>query len=699
MGLIMKLRQKGVAIIIFIALLAFLLGGLLRSGRIFRKATDYVAKINGYPIKYRKYQERIDQSEQFYKILENKSSLDPDLISQIQQQVWNLMVTEAVLKPSIEKLGITVSKEELWDMIQGQHISPIIKQIFVNDQGQFDKNLLIRFLKNKDQDQKASFLWLYIEHQIKEQRLYEKYNILATKALFANKLEAQDNYMGRKIMADLQMTGQIFFKIPDDSVKYTLSDLKNYYREHKKFFYQYQETRNLDYVVFEVLPSRKDSLDAYNYCMRLKKEFRNAEDDYEFIKLNAENPTYPRYYTAKELSDIGLDSSVMTLPLDTIIGPYLDGEYYKLAKIIDKAKRPDTVSAEHILISPQNPKVKTWDRAKIIADSLLNVIENGADFKTLALRYSDDPGVKQNGGVYENFTEGQMVPEFNEFCFSHKVGDIGVVKTQFGYHVVKILKQSPPLPKVKIALVDVKISISEDTYNAMYRIAGKFRTSCKDSSDFYKLAGEYKLLIHHAPGLNKGTMRIAGLKGNTRELVRWAFKVNEGDISDIKRFENKYVIALLVSVNPKGYQPFDKVKDRIITDVLIRKKVDYIYNQIKDKKASNIEELSKKLGDTLVLATHVSFNAYQVPYFGYEPALLARIPTVQSNKIYGAIKGKNGAYYFEVIKLEKPDKISPEVIEQDRVSLGSSYRMRAKYSLFDALKHRVEFIDNRPDFF
>ncbi len=704
MGVIMKLRRAGVAIIIGIALLAFIVGGVIQSGSIFNRNRDVIAEINGTKIHYLDFERKVEEARKYYEILYNQTSLDANTMQQIRDQIWAITELEAMLGPTLDELGITVSKEELWDMVQGQNIHPEIRKIFVNQNGFFDKNLLISFLQslndpNNPQAEDAKYFWDYLVKDIKRQRRFDKYLNLVNKSLFANKLEAEDNYIGRRKMANLDIVGKTYIDIPDSLIKVTQADLKDYYEKHKELYYQNQETRSLAYVVFKVVASSEDSLKAYEIVKNLKKAFAQAEDVIEFIRTNAENGQYPRFYSRNDLKLEGLPDTLFNLPIDSVYGPFLNGNAYMIARALDRAERPDTVSAEHILISPQNPKVKTWERAKEIADSLKQVIENGGDFKSLALQYSDDPSVRQNFGLYENFTEGKMVKEFNDFCFENKTGDIGVVKTMYGYHVVRITKQSKPVEKVELGFVDSEIEISQKTFNDYYSQAAMFRTSCKDTSDFFKVAGKNHLRIYNAPDLTQGTNQISGLGEDSRKIIRWAFKSEEGALSEVEDLNDKYVVAALIEVNPQGYRPFEKVKNRIEKTVLIEKKVDYLYDQYKNTKGNNLDEIAKAWNVNQVSVPTVTFSAYQIKDFGNEPAILAYIPTIEEGKLYGLIKGKNGIYYMQATKVFNPQEMTDDDYNKIMQELSTSYRKNAQYMIFGAIRNRVEYIDHRAQFF
>jgi peptidyl-prolyl cis-trans isomerase D len=703
MATLEKIRQKGklLAIIIGFALLAFILGDMIRSGKsLFRSKQFHVAVVNDKSIDINEFENQVDETEEYVKIIQGKKNLDDQTIHQIRASVWNMLIKQALLEDTYKKLGIEISKEELQDLVIGKHIHPLVYQTFVNPQtGRFDRNMVINVIKNLDKDPKIKALWLYIESYIKQDTKYTKYLTLVTKGLFANKLDAQEDYKDRSTLYDLDIVGKTITDIADNAVSYTEKDLEDYYNSHKNLFRNLVNTRDIEYISFDVIPSKADSAAAYKEMLKIKKELANDNDEQSIVNISSETPEMIHYYSAEDLKPEGLDTILFKLPVGTVYGPYFKNGKYNLVKIIAKADRPDTVSARHILISPQNPKVGSMLKAQKIADSLVRVLKNGGDFAALAAQYSDDPGSKNKGGLYENFTEGKMVPAFNDYCFSHKVGEIGTVTTQFGVHIIEVTKRSKAVPKLKLAFIHKSIDPSQNTYNKLYAIVMKIRGEINDGKTFDQIVQENNYVVKEATDITEGTYTIPGLE-NVRDVVKWAFKAKEGEVSSVFEMPSQYVIAKLKHINNVGYLSLDKVKKQVENSVIQQKKVEKIYKEyFTGIDISNLDNLAKKLGVQKLNVPDVSFNAFQIANIGYEPAVLGALCQLKINKPYGPIKGSNGVYVIQADKITPAPKISDVQLISEQKMMTGALRSRANYQAYTALRNKAKIIDRRANFF
>lgn len=692
MATLENIRKRGklLAIVIGIALAAFLIGDLFNSGSSLLKSDQTaIAKVNGDLIEYNDYEAEIYRTEEFIKIREGSTNIDEQRTQQIRASVWDMMIKNKILEDSYDQLGLSISEAELEDLVMGKQVHQLVQQTFVDPKtGQFDKSIVVNVLKNLNKDPQLNSIWLYIENFIKQDRMYQKYITLASEGLYVTKLEAQSNDIEQNKLATLEIVGKEATSIPDSAISYTESEIEKYYNDHKMLYKNHEATCDLAYISFEVTPTKADSSETYNKAVQNKQIIASISDE----NLNG------RYYSISDFSSLNLDSSVMQMPIDTIIGPYLSYGSYTISKIIAFQQRPDTVSARHILISPQNPNIKTIEKAQQVADSLITVLKNGGNFDILCLQYSDDPGSKEKGGLYEDFTDGYMVPEFNEFCFTKKVGDLDTIKTQFGIHIVEITKQSPLIKKVKLASEQYEINPSQATFNNIYTTAMTERGKMSNEAEFNTVATENNYTIKEANDINAGTYTIPGLD-NVRELVKWAFAVEEGSISNVFEMNEKYIIATLLNKNEIGYLSLEKIKTKIENSVIQKKKIDKIYEEdFKNNKTTNLDELATKLKTQKQTIPNVAFNAFQLSNFGYEPAILAEITSIQQNKIKGPIKGNNGVYMIKAIKITEPPKITPEQLATQQATETNSLKSRADYQIYTALKTAANIVDRRANF-
>ncbi len=703
MAILQKLRDKGklVAIIIGLALLLFILGDMLRSGRaLWGNKRFYIAEVNGKPIMYQDYQRAIDEAVDYYKTMRGQQGVDDQTMISIRTQVWQQLITSKLLEQLTEKDGVVVTPDELYDMVLGDHPSPIVMQIFVNPKtGRFDRNFARQVLMNLNRDPKLEKFWIYIEKNLKIQRLSEKYSNLLSKAMMATTNDAKENYYERSKIYDLDIAYYPYKKISDSLIDVTNSEINDYYEKYKEHFYQSVETRQIMYITFNVKPSHDDSTKVLDKITQLKSEFEKTQDPVEYVNINGDEQFQDRYYTKKDLTP-PLDSLFFVAPIGTVYGPYIENGYYVVARLLDRQVRPDTVSFRHILISPSDPKVKTLDRAKEIADSLMQQIKKGVKFEAVVSAYSDDKASIPNGGKYENVTEGQMVPEINDFVFTHKVGYMDTVTSQYGVHIVEITDQRSFEPKVKIAFLKLQILPSQKTYDQVYREAALFRSSIKQPGDFEKLARQKGYFPRIASNLTKGTFTIPGLT-SPRDIVHWAYKAKLGEVSNVFDLGETYVVAKLIRIRPKGYAPLDQVKEYIRQVLLNQKKGDYILNLIKQKNipTNSIDAFAKAVGQPATKATNVPFSSYAINGIGYEPAIFGALDVLKLNHVFGPIKGKGAVYLLQATSITVPPEPTQAELLPTQKSLTQGLRGMINSELFTMMMRDYKVDDYRTRFF
>lgn len=703
MSILESIRKRGklIAIVIGGALLAFILGDMISSGKALFSSQDFnVLSVNGEAIHINDFEQKVNETENYVKLIQGINSLDAETSQQIRSSVWETTLRDALLKKTFNSLGLEISLEELNDMVLGKNIHPVISQTFADpNTGQLNKEIIQNILTNLDKDPKINQIWLYLENYIKEDRRYTKYITLVTKGLYVTSLEIETEDFERKYTVDVEIVGKsIDFK--DTTMAVTDKEIQDYYKKHINFFKNYEETRDISYITFDIIPLKSDTLDAFNKASKMVEELKVSDDEQSFVNLKSSRPDLVRFYSAKELEKMGLDSVLFNLEIGKTYGPFLQYNSYQIAKITERiSDRPDTVSARHILISPENPSIGNFDKAQRVADSLVAVLKAGGDFKMLAAQYSDDPGSKDKGGLYENFTEGSMVTEFNDYCFSKKIGEIGTVKTNYGIHIIEVTEAKSFSTKLKLAFVSVDIMASAATYDFYYTKATAVRGKITDKETFDKITTEEKIIIKEAKDINKGAYTIPGLE-NVREVVRWLYESKEGAVSNVFEMPEKYVVVLNKNINEQGFKPVEKVKDVITNSVRQEKLVDKLFtDEFEKADISNLDNFAAKLKVTKEPVSKVSFNAYQVATIGYEPAVLASISKFEVGKVYGPIKGKNGVYVVKATQIYQPEALTAEELKNQKLRMKSSLQSRANYQALTALKGTAEIIDNRAKFF
>jgi peptidyl-prolyl cis-trans isomerase D len=697
MATLEKIRNKAgwlISLVLGLALLAFILGDFLRKGNN-RQTDTNIAEVLGEEIPYSEYQSRLQTLTENYKANTGKTGLDDKESEMMRDQTWDALIKDIVMNKEFDELGIEVSSEELYDMVQGKNLDPSILQapIFKNQQtGQFDRNLVIRYLKyiENDADEKDRKMWLAFEKELENNRKITKYNNLIKGAFYITKSELEMKMDEENKRVDIEYTLNPFNSISDSTVTLTDADYKSYYDEHK---YQFEQdaSRTIEYITYNIVPSKEDIERIETEMKEMKEEFAKAKDGIQYVNINSDMPYQPINYKPGQL-DPQIDSVMFAADSGFVYGPYIvDGNIYKLAKLIATKMMPDSVKARHILL-----QVKTQEeyvKAKSLADSLKTLVEGGADFAELAKQYSADKASAVDGGDLGFFTEGKMVKPFEDFCFNAKAGDIGIVNSQFGIHIIEVTELGKLAKRVNVAFIQRELLPSQTTMQAIYAKAGKFAVENNTEEKFNAYLAEHDDLTKKiASNLKENDKTIAGLE-SPREIIRWAYKAEKGEVSQPFELPNQFVVAVLTEIKEKGTAPLEEVKEEIERFVMNTKKFEMLAPKMK---GSTVNEIASAIGQEVKTAGNMNFNAFSIPGAGFEPDVIAVATAMNEGEMSTPIEGRAGAYVFKVTKVVKDIKADENKIKS---KLSSGFKNRVSYQVFDALKENANIVDNRAKFF
>lgn len=700
MATLEKIRNRAgalVAIVIGFALFAFILGDILGSGTSLFSNTQFeVAEIGGTSVPYQELQRKIDNLTEIYKMNTGESSLTTEIYDRIYEQAWQQLVNEYIMNKEFDKIGIVVSSEELFDMVQGKNIHPIVRQIFTDPStGMFNQGQLFEFLKNMNQDPSGSSLtyWLFVENEISGERKAVKFNNLLQKGLYVTSLQAKNAFYDTNKKVDFEFVVQRFTSIPDSLVTVTQKEIRNYYKKNKKDFQQ-EHTRDIEYVTFDIIPSDDDDREAKEWIEKIKDEFSTVPEVKQFTNLNSDVPYNSKNFKPGELPEI-INDFIFSARVGDVYGPYLEEGSYKLARLAEINFLPDSVKARHILIQPSENMTK--ELAKTKADSLLNLVKKGANFDLLVIEHSADNGSRFSGGNLGWFQEGLMVQPFNDACFSAKKGDKFIVETQFGFHVVELLERSKETKKVQVALLERKVESGSATFQRIFMQASSFASNSDTYEKFQDAVVKQGLSKRVANNLAPAETRIAGLE-SPREMIRWAFNSKEHSVSQVFEIENRFVVATVSKVREKGTTPIEDVSEEIELTLRKQKKAEQIAAKLRDELSAgaDIDQLSRKFNAVVENVSDLSFSAFSIPNAGIEPKIIAVATTIEKDKISEPIIGENGVYVIRVIKIETPELVDHS---NNRNQLINNFSSRVGIEAYEALKKNADIKDNRSKFF
>ncbi len=707
MAAIGSIRKHSTLLIILIggAMALFVLGDMLSSQSVFFNGpNDEVGDINGNKITYAEFERRVKEMEEM-----TNSPVDEQMRNQIRDQVWNQMVRENVVLPEYDALGLKVTDEEILYIIKNDPNNPSLRQYFTDPNtnqiieqfmapgGGLDGSKVIAYLKqyvftDDPNAAEAKSNWLnFQENYLRKPLLDKKYFALIGKGIYVTDVELEDAYHRDNDIISFNYVAALYNSIADSTVEVTDADLKAYYEEHKneKRFYQKEPMRSLSFITFDVFPTTEDKDKLMDELNALKEAFKNADDDTLFVNENADTPFNIKWVTAGTFP-ADVDTMIMNAEVNDVIGPFENRNEFDLVKVLDHKVGADSVKASHILLRIDGDTAK----AEAIADSLIKEIDNGADFAALAQRYSADQGSAEKGGDLGWFTEGRMVEEFNDYCFSAdtKAGDVGKVTTRFGIHIIRIDEKTAPVEKVLVAIVDNTIEPSDETYEKVYNEASSFAINNNTMEKFLDAGSQYAIL--QAPSLRPTDMTMMGME-NTRQIIRWAFQSSVGDVSQVFTVGDQYVVAVVTDARDKGQLAFDDVVNEIRPDVIREKKAEKLMAEMEGQ--TDLNALASRYNTGIQPANDVNFGSFSIPGMGPEQKLLGLAFTLENGDVSTPIDGQRAVYVIQILNKMVPAeaKIDPGV----RLQLAQEMVMRVNYQLVNALEEKAEIEDNRIEFY
>lgn len=698
MGLMNSMRNRGgllVGIIAF-AIVAFLAGDVLISGQnIFGGAPSEIGEINGNKVAIADFQSKLDANIEQYKKSTGQSNLNESMTGYLVDQTWNQVVYDEVMKEHIAKSNIKVSPEELFDMVQGSNPHPEVRRAFSNPQtGAFDPAQVLNFLKNMDQQDPSGETraqWLTFEKAIQEERVRQKYMNAVKAGMYVPTAFAKADYMEKNKQANATFVMLDYTTVSDSAVTVSESDISNYYNANKYKFKQAENTRSFDYVSIDVTPSKEDTIETKKWIDEQAAGLASSTNDSSYVNLNAETK-YNGAYSKKGELPASLDTIMFSKPQGFVYGPFIDAGSYKVAKLIGIKSLPDSVRARHILINGNSAEA-----AKKTADSLKTLIDNGANFAALAMQYSTD-GSKSQGGDLGYFDNKKMVQPFTEFCFKGTKGKIGVVQSQFGFHVIEITDQKNFNKQITVGVIDRSITPSNSTTQALFGKANTLLSSISSAKEFEALKLTDGFSKRVADDIKQTDRFVAGIE-SPRELIRWAYKADVDDISPLFEAGNKYVFARLTKVKNAGTVPMEYLKSELEAGARKEKKVALLKDKMTAAMAGNarIEQVAQKLGTVANPAAGLSFGMPVIPGVAREASVVGTIFGSEKGKLIGPLEGERGVYLIYVDNfvdaLPLPDYTNNKI---DQFNMSKS---RVDNEFLEGLKKSAKIVDNRIIFY
>lgn len=668
MATLQKIRNHGAILLIIVglAMLAFILGDFLNSGSsFFNRSRENVATIAGHDVHYTAYQAAQDQLTEVYKIETGRTDMDEDQHSQLRNQVWQMMLMDYSLRAEAEKIGMDITSDELSELCIGANPHQLIRsrRAFYDQNGQFNRAALVQFLASLEQEvespeqaanvKQAKNYWMYWENAVRLTYMQEKYTSLLQGLIRANSVDAEFAFEGRETSASVNYIMKPYYQVADSLVKVSDSDLKKVYKERREMYKQ-TPNRAIAYVCFPVVPSEQDFADVEKLMKSLETEFATTDDIALVVNTNS------------DLMYDGRDYSEETIPAQ--YKEFAFGKDAKAGKVTGLLFENDTYAMARIMQCgyslPDSVELK-----------LIATVEGQEDAELGWFRATD------------------LNKDIAEKAFTGKRGSRFTVAAGLGEQTFEILDIAKATPKVKLAILERKVTPSSKTYSILYNKAKQFIVANPNEAAFREGAQAEGLTVLPQFNLQATTEKVANLK-SSRAIVRWAFEAKEGQVSDVFECGDQFVVAALTEVNEEEYRPFAAVRAELTLEATNRKKAEYIAAQLKS--ASTLAEAAELLGVSVQSAENISFATNRFGAAGMEPKVVGAALAQELNTISAPVAGNMGV--FVVMPTAKTTSSAEINLDQEKQALMARSAYSLPYQAISMLQEEAEVVDNRANF-
>lgn len=700
MSVIQTLRGKGsvvVTIMLILALVAFIFMDSFqnRSLAMFDEDRTMVAEVNGERMETQAYSQELQEYEEAMKNQQGKESFTDEELEGVRNQFWNQQLNTVLIGQETDKLGIQVTEKERNAMFTSMDADQVVKQNFTDpNTGIFDPNKVIQYEQQvmAGEDVKMKKQWGKFKQELVKQRKVNKYVNLIKKGIYIPKFMMDDMANQQYVSANISYVKIPYESIDATNIKVSDAEVKDYMTKRSAAYTIDENVINMEYVSFPVIPTSKDSATVMNAINSTLEGFTNSADPYDYASNQSDELTDDRFYNANTFVNSNKET-LLAAAVGQVVGPYFDNGMYKLSKVTERKSLPDSVKSSHILIQPAEGF--TPEQAEARADSILAQVKAGANFAALATSSSADGGSAQKGGDIGYASKGMgLAPEYEKFIFEGSTGTIEKVKSQFGFHIIKITDQKAFQPNVRVATIGKLLEASQETQSKAQQLATDFTAQAKDEKSFNDAAkkiGQDKRVAQNV----KATQSVVQGLGNVRQLVRWGFESEKGTVSPVMPFEGKLVVARLTSKSNKGDMvDLATVKGEIEAQIRRQKQVEQA--GAKAKGANSLDAIASMYKVEVVNADSIKMMGMSNPEIGYEPRVLAAaISKSNLNKVSSAIPGQSGVFFVMSKAINAIPKDVQRIPQMERMQVQQQFTNSIDQLLPVVLKKRAKMTDNR----
>ena len=694
MAILSKIRERSMFLIVIIGLALFAFVASPKDILDFFNSSkvDSIGEINGELVSRRDFAAQVEAY---------KSNVGPNVSeTQAVNAVWNSVLSEKIFQTQLEEAGIVVGEKDIWDAIVE---IPSIKnaELFKNEIGLFDEEKFKSYLANlkessQEQSNNAWLNWLQTEKSVKANLEKSAYTQLVKYGIGASLKEGERAYFEGQTKLNGSYVYVPYSSVNDSLVKISAAEVEAYVKKHESEFTS-EATRDIRYVSFDIKASKEDEQEIKDDLNYIVPAFVKAENNADFIEDNGTDIAIDNKYLFKNNLPTIVADEIFAANKGNVVGPYKFQNHLRVSKVVDYMNMPDSVQASHILISYVGSRsadatvLRTEAQAEKLADSILKVVKRKpANFASIAKSISADKSNAEKGGKLDWFTYNQMVPEFRDYAFSKRKGSVGIVKTVFGIHVIKITGQKNIQKAVQLATIAKKIEASEATENEVFEKAETLAYELSSGTSLDELIKENNYIARSLVGL-KAMEDAVGALGTNRGIVRWAFD-SERSVNDARRFDldKGYAVVVLTNLTEKGVASASKASSKVKPILIKEKKAALIAEKMN---GANLAAVAAANNTSVKTFSNVTMGAPTISGVGVEPGVVGAIYALDVDKFVSNIVGVKGVFAVQVSNKVAPTELPS--YESSRNSLAKDNQNKLTRELFNSLKDLSEIDDNR----
>ena len=696
MAVLEKLRGWGIVLSILVALplLLFIIDPSQIIQTVQSVSSKYdVGKIGGKSVSYTDFQAEVDHMSRINELLSGNTSSSEQQQIQIRNAVWQKLVDENLFIKNAQAAGISVGKAEMVDLTNGENISPVIASLFTDENGNFSSARLVDFVQTvEDGDENARAIWQYLQESVLRNQYYTKYNSLFLNSNVENALQVNKAIADNNTTADVDFVMIPFSYATDTTVVVTDKEINDFYNNHKKFFEQ-QAARDIEYVVFQVVPSAEDIAAANSEFVRLYDEFTTTDNMRAFLQRNSDTQWDERWYKEGDLRTVNAELDTFVSEHNEGVTPVIkDGNTLYAGRIMATSTMPETVTVRHMMFQSN-------EDGQHLADSLLDELKKGADFTALAQQYSVDRGSEADGefGKIGEISQATIsyLPTGFDAIFTAKVGQPFILQSNIATHIVEVTEAGAPALFKQVALFEKEILSSKETFNKYYNDANRVATLAGGKYANYRAACDSLGTYSHSMNITESTDTYGSI-GHAKEVTRWAFDNKPGKVSNIITVDNNYFFVVAVTgAHKEGIAPVSEVAPQIKNQLYSEKYAEKRRAEVAEQIAglTDLEAIAEKLGTSVNTQSDVAFASMAAR--NLDPKFVGAIAAAPEGKVCGPVAGSIGVYVFEV----KGRETGAFYTESDAKLAHDQIQNYAAQMIVPAMMQDAGVKDNRARFF